>query len=160
MKRLIVAIVLACASTSVFAAELAVPGIDPSKGIGAGDVRYEADGSMGVGDMKYDANGASAGSGMAVDRDNARAGGLVASGGMNPELTPLNGGTSTGTSGAGVGKPAAHPAGDSALPPLNSAPVTPGAMTKVRTGAQENLIIALSAIIAAAFMYVRRKKHA
>ncbi len=104
MKTLFYFILSLCMIQSVSAADLVVPGVDTSKGIGASDVKYNADGSMGVGDMKYDKNGASAGN-MGVDKDNARAGNLVASGGMTPELTPLKNAPTSGSATPSSAKP-------------------------------------------------------
>lgn len=155
MKTLFYFILSLCMIQSVSAADLAVPGVDTSKGIGVSDVKYNADGSMGVGDMKYDKNGASAGN-MGVDKNNARAGNLVASGGMNPELTPLKNAPTSGS---------ASPSGTK---PTIGAAATPTGATgtgKVlgdklpQTGPTENLIIFIACILSAVVLYRGYQKN-
>jgi hypothetical protein len=161
MKNLFLFLACLLSIQSIFAADLVVPGVDTSKGIGAGDVKYNADGSMGVGDMKYDKNGATAGN-VAVDKNNAKAGNLVASGGMNPELTPLKNAPTSGS---------ATPTTTKVSGSTTAVPVTAGTatksgvvlanadMTKTKTGPEETMLMIFAGIIGALMFFRLRQKE-
>ena len=159
MKILLAFFCVTFSFSSVFAAELPVPGVDTSKGIWVGDVKYNADGSMGVGDMKYDKNGASAGD-MSVDKDNARAGGLVASGGMKPELTPLK----NAPQGGSVTPSSAPVVGGSVTPTAsgNIAGKTTGIAGKTlpQTGPKEAILMLIAGVISALMLLRSYRKNA
>ncbi|NRH21371.1 hypothetical protein HOO68_04980 [Candidatus Gracilibacteria bacterium] len=160
MKTLFYCILSLCMIQSVSAADLVVPGVDTSKGIGASDVKYNPDGSMGVGDMKYDKNGASAGN-MGVDKDNARAGNLVASGGMTPELTPLKNAPTSGSASPSSAKPTV---GGSVTPTSGATGTGAGKIVVgeklPQTGPTENLIIFIACILSAVVLYRGYRKNA
>lgn len=162
MKNIFLFLVCILSIQSVFAADLVVPGVDTSKGIGAGDVKYNADGSMGVGDMKYDKNGASAGN-VAVDKDNAKAGNLVASGGMNPELTPLKNaptsGSATPTTTKVSGSTTAVPVTTAGVATKSGVVLANSDMTKTKTGPEETLLMIFAGIIGALMFFRLRQKE-
>ena len=161
MKNIFLFLVCLLSIQSVFAADLVVPGVDTSKGIGTGDVRYNADGSMRVGDMKYDKNGAFNGD-LSVDKDTARAGNLAASVGMNPELTPLKNAPTSGS---------ATPTTTKVSGSTTAVPVTAGTttksgvvlanadMTKTKTGPEETMLMIFAGIIGALMFFRLRQKE-
>ncbi len=158
MKLFLYCILSLCMIQSVFAEELVVPGVDTSKGIGVNDVKYNADGSMGVGDMKYDKNGASAGN-MWVDKNNARVGNLVASGGMDTELTPLKNAPISGSASPSVGKSSiGWSASATAVKSLSGEKLVVG-NNLPKTGLEENFIIFFACLLSAGILYRTYRKN-
>lgn len=157
MKKVLFIILSLCIMQTAFA-ELAVPGVDVSKWIGANDVKYNADGSMGVGDVKYDKNGATGWNGLVVDKNTARAGTLVASGGMTPALTPLKAAPVSGTASPTNTTPTI---GGSVTPTGWSGTVANGLVVWEKlpqTGPKEMLIVLIASILAAIIFYRSYRK--